>query len=809
MDVEASSPPFGMSPALPAFQRATRIAEALFGGAEASVVLVDGDKVWRCGGSLVGGDTRPTGVLYVMEQGRQSWLADLEADPVMLAQVDTTRPYARFWAGAPVRLADGATIGVLTVMAAEPRAYDKALAARLQDLADSVADECERARAAETAAERDRELRAAREVMSTFVGSVPIESVMTNKDLRVLTATPRWLESLGLTEAEAVGRTLQEISAEAFAYFQDRFERCLAGEVVQDPRVRVVTASGQRKWMNLELTPWRDERGEIVGVVSAAHDVTETVTAMRSLERTQQRLQLATEMANLQVYDVDYQRRSIVTAGKALFPLEEAEDKQVAEAVFTGGTAKFVDPRDRERVAEAGRRFHKDAAPYEIEYRVLRDSGEEFWIAEMMQAIRGDDGKMRRMIGAMQNITARKQSERALISAKEEAEAATRAKSAFLATMSHEIRTPLNGVLGMAQAMAAGALDAAQRERLEVIRQSGETLLAVLNDVLDLSKIEAGRLELEEAEFDIGAVAAGAHAAFTAVAAQNGLAFDLSVTRAAAGVYSGDATRVRQVLNNLISNALKFTEAGRVRVSIARRGAALTLTVADTGIGMGPAQQASLFQKFAQADASTTRRFGGTGLGLAICRELTELMGGRIEVKSAAGRGSTFVVSLPLPRGERRVRNAAAPRTTPAPAQSSRGAGLRVLAAEDNPVNQLVLRALLAQVGVEPVMVGDGVDAVAAWESSDWDVILMDVQMPRMDGPTATRFIRERELAQRRRRTPIVALTANAMTHQVNEYLACGMDGFVAKPIEIDRLFAALEAALAMSTAPAERVGVA
>jgi CheY-like chemotaxis protein len=224
---------------------------------------------------------------------------------------------------------------------------------------------------------------------------------------------------------------------------------------------------------------------------------------------------------------------------------------------------------------------------------------------------------------------------------------------------------------------------------------------------------------------------------------------------------------------------------------------------------MDAVQQARLFQPFSQADTSTTRRFGGTGLGLAICRELTELMGGRIEVKSAVGKGSTFVVSLPLPRGELHPRNAAAPRTTPAHAQSSRGAGLRVLAAEDNPVNQLVLRALLSQVGIEPVMVGDGVDAVAAWESGDWDVILMDVQMPRMDGPTATRFIRERELAQRRRRTPIVALTANAMTHQVNEYLAAGMDGFVAKPIEIDRLFAALETALAMSPAPVERVGAA
>ncbi|HXQ13773.1 MAG TPA: ATP-binding protein [Caulobacteraceae bacterium] len=810
MDEEASSPPFGMSPALPAFHRATRIAEALFGEVEACVALVDGERVWRSGGSLVGADIRPTGVLYVIERGRGAWLADLEANPALMAGVDPDLHHARFWAGAPVRLADGTIIGVLTVMGAARRAYDKRMAERLQDLADSIGDECERARAAETAAQRGRELRTARKVMAAFVGSVPIQSVMTDRDLRVLTATPRWLEAFGLTEAQAVGRTLPEISPKAFVHFKDQFQRCLAGEVVRDPRVRVVGPDGKRRWMNLELTPWRDETGEIVGVVSAAQDVTETVTAMRSLERTQQRLQLATEMANLQVYDVDYQRRSIVTAGKALFPLGEAEDKGVAEAVFTGGTGRFLDPRDRDRVAAAGRRFMEAGTPYEMEYRVLRDSGEEFWIAEVMQAMRGDDGKIRRVIGAMQNITARKLAERALISAKEEAEAATLAKSAFLATMSHEIRTPLNGVLGMAQAMTTGPLAPAQRERLEVIRQSGETLLTVLNDVLDLSKIEAGRLELEEAEFDIGAVAAGAHAAFLVVAAQKGLALDLTVTRAAAGVYLGDATRVRQLLNNLISNALKFTETGRVGVTAGRRGGALTLTVVDTGIGMSPAQQAALFQKFAQADASTTRRFGGTGLGLAICRELAELMGGRIEAKSVQGQGSTFVATLPLARRERAARKTAARTQPKRPAQGDEArAGLRLLAAEDNPVNQLVLKALLAQIGVEPVMVGDGVDAVAAWESGDWDLILMDVQMPRMDGPTATRFIRERELAQRRRRTPIVALTANAMTHQVNEYLAAGMDGFVAKPIEIDRLFAALDAALSTPKVQAGRKGVA
>jgi len=805
MEEIASSPPFGMSPALPAFQRATRIAEALFGG-EASVILVDGERVWRSGGSLVGTETPATGARYVIDRGRSIWVADREPDP----QIDAGRPPARFWAGAPLRLADGATIGVLAVMSRTPRAYDEKLAARLQDLADGVADECERARAAEAAAQRDDELRQARKVMSAFVSSIPIGSVMTDRDLRVLTATPRWLETLGVTETDAVGRTLEEISPDAFAYFKRYFERCLAGEVVRDDRVPVLDG-GKPGWMSLEMTPWRDETGEIAGVVSAAYDITETVNAIRSLERTQQRLQLATEMAKLEVYDVDYRRRSIVRAGKRLFPLDPAREKALVDDVLAGNTDRYIDPRDRERVAEAWRRFEEEGAPYDIEYRVVYGGGDEFWIAEVTQARRDDDGKVRGIIGAMQDITARKLAERALIEAKEEAEAATRAQSAFLATMSHEIRTPLNGVLGMAQALAAGPLEPSQRERLDVIRESGETLLAVLNDLLDLSKVEAGRLELEEAEFDIGAVAESAHAAFSAIAAQKCLSFELTVTPAAAGVYLGDATRVRQLLSNLISNALKFTEAGHVAVIVGRKGRALTLTVVDTGIGISPIQQTALFQKFAQADTSTTRRFGGTGLGLAICRELAEQMGGRVEVRSAEGEGSTFVATLPLPRRGRSIRKAASPKrdSAPNPTPSAEIAAIRLLAAEDNPMNQMVLKTLLSQIGVEPVIVSDGVDAVAAWESSDWDVILMDVQMPRMDGPTATRFIRERELAQRRRRTPIIALTANAMTHQVKEYLAAGMDGFVAKPIQIERLFAALEAALEVSPHRAERAGAA
>jgi PAS domain S-box-containing protein len=797
MGEEASSPPFGMSPVLPAFHRATRLAATLLDVAEAWVTLVDGEQVWRSGGSLVGAANAPW-VRHVIRSGKPLWLTDDGSDPE--AWRNGRAGWARFYAAAPIRVPGVGSLGALTVLGGEPRPYDKALAARLQDLADSIADECERARTAEIAARREQELRAARKVMAAFVETVPVEALMTDRALRLLTATPRWLALFHLTEAQAVGRYLGDISPEVFAIFRPLYERCLAGEVIRRDGMRLATQGGGHRWMDLELTPWRDESGEIAGVISAAHDVTATRELMRASQRTQERLQLATEMADIHVYDIDYGRRTLESAGKALFSEDAGFMNEVRDAVFARDDGRFVDPRDHDRVVEAIRRFAEEDAPFELEYRIIPKPGEEFWIAERMRKIKADSGETRRVIGAMQDITRRKLAEQALIQARDAAEAANRAKSSFLATMSHEIRTPLNGVLGMAQAMAAGPLDAAQRERLDVIRRSGETLLAVLNDVLDLSKIEAGKLELEEVSFDIGEVARGVHAAFSAVAAQKGLGFELRIARGARGRYRGDAGRVRQVLSNLVSNALKFTESGRVSVSVGRRAGALALTVADTGIGVSAAQQATLFQKFEQADASTTRRFGGTGLGLAICRELVELMGGRIEMKSAVGQGSTFIAVLPLARESRPLAIQAGARPgDPASAQGVATAALRVLAAEDNSVNQLVLKTLLSQIGIEPTIVGDGVDAVAAWESADWDVILMDVQMPRMDGPTATRFIRGREAAQGRRRTPIVALTANAMTHQVAEYLAAGMDGFVAKPIEVSRLFEALEAALALA----------
>jgi signal transduction histidine kinase/ActR/RegA family two-component response regulator len=515
----------------------------------------------------------------------------------------------------------------------------------------------------------------------------------------------------------------------------------------------------------------------------------EMKSALERSEAAERRLRIAIGLANLHVYEMDYAKRTLTSLGaeQDFFEQPLTYERLYKDPYFG------VESENQEAAMAAWAKYEAGEGPYQAEYRVKRGDGQEVWGSASAELIRDETGKPMTLVGAIQNVTERKRSEIELTAALARAEAGSRAKSEFLAIMSHEIRTPLNGVLGMAQAMERDKLSPTQRKRVDVIRKSGQSLLALLNSVLDLSKIEAGKLELEIGEVDILSLTQAALDIFAGDAAEKTLEVTLHISPDAEGVYSGDSQRIGQVLYNLVSNAVKFTQRGAITVGIERRDGILSIQIADTGIGICDEQLDGLFEKFSQADASVTRRYGGTGLGLAICRQLSVMMGGDISVQSAEGRGSSFTVALPLPR-----LRAGAAMLEPAPGQVevTEPRALRILAAEDNPINQLVLQTLLQQVGVDPVMVADGEQALAAWRSQDWDLILMDIQMPVMDGVTASRAIRSEEAAAGRPRTPIIALTANVMRDQVQAYVAAGMDDVVAKPIEVGRLIAAMEGAL-------------
>ena len=418
--------------------------------------------------------------------------------------------------------------------------------------------------------------------------------------------------------------------------------------------------------------------------------------------------------------------------------------------------------------------------------------------------LRGDHGEIRQVVSLAIDITERKRTENALKAARDAAAATNRAKSQFLANMSHEIRTPLNGILGMTQLLAGSRLDAEQQFRLDVVRRSGDHLLELINDILDFSKIEAGRLAIEHAPFDLRRAISDVADLLAAVAHDKRIAFAVSVDAGVPRWVKGDSSRVKQVLNNLLGNAIKFTDRGHVRLSVRRSEVAgkalLRFEVEDTGIGIPAENAEGIFDAFRQADSSLVRRHGGTGLGLTISRELARAMGGDIGHSSEPGRGSTFWFTADLP--ETAVPDVAGERVGAPPVSPDIRLSGRVLLAEDNEVNALVAKAYLEQFGLSVDCADNGVQALDRATADDYDLVLMDCQMPEMDGFEATRRIRAHEKAFGLRPVSVVALTANAIRGDRERCLEAGMDDYLPKPFRSPELRAMVERHLRRDSSP-------
>ncbi|MDP3632418.1 ATP-binding protein [Phenylobacterium sp.] len=610
-----------------------------------------------------------------------------------------------------------------------------------------------------------------------------IARMMTIKQVAWLERDAAGLDTMLLGEAVGRGRPPTAAEREALAKVTGavdaphRMMSSQAGLAFNPPRLKAAIAKAERRY----FVEFRATRAAALTALSTGAPVDEVALNRDMMESLQSLMDIVAVSFDL-------------TAEHAAHQVEAAERQvqlsigmMVIACAFGLLSATFIIGRVVRPMARITQAMGDVAAgdlDSEIPFEFREDE-----IGRLAQAL----GVFRR------NALERREMEDVLVRsqvAKEAAESANKMKSQFLANMSHEIRTPLNGVLGMVQVMEREALAPDQRERLHIIRDSGAGLLQVLNDVLDISKIEAGKLDLAPVEFDIETLATRTVSTFTGAAAARRLDLEVTVDLDATGVWLGDADRIRQILSNLLSNGVKFTDVGAVSLEVTTTPKGLDFIVRDSGIGMSAEALPKLFSKFTQVDDSNERRFGGTGLGLAISRELVELMGGAIEVTSSPGKGSEFRVSLPLPRVSETPRATAS--VTPGEITLPQDRPLRILAAEDNPTNQKVLAALLAPLDVQLTVVGDGLQAVSTWATADFDVILMDIQMPEMGGVAAALAIRQAEAAQGMPPIPIIALSANAMSHQIAEYMAAGMTAYVAKPIEVGVLYETIGDALAI-----------
>ncbi|WP_209428268.1 PAS domain S-box protein [Pararhodobacter sp. SW119] len=553
---------------------------------------------------------------------------------------------------------------------------------------------------------------------------------------------------------------------------------------------------GREYWLKLEIQPRFDEAGGHSGFVAVETDITELVAAR--------------ELASAAETRARDERARLVAAVDALndgFVYFDADDRLVlANRRFREFYA------DTEPAMVEGARF-TDILRYGLERGQFREAigREDAWLQERLanhltkspvEQILSDGTVLRIVerptadggwVGLRVDVTE-------LHAQRDQAEAANRAKSEFLANMSHEIRTPLNGVLGMADLLADTTLDEDQNRMLSTIRSSGWSLLALLNDIVDLARVEAGKLELEIRPFDLHKLTAQIESLHGANTRIKGIVFELQGDRSSPSLRLGDQTRIMQILHNLIGNAIKFTESGSVTLeAISSDPGQLIFRVIDTGIGMSEEQLARVFKPFEQAEAGTVRRFGGTGLGLTIVHKLVEMMGGDIRIDSFLGGGTTVEVRLPVPKAD--ASTASDDAYADSIGLSARAEGLRgkrLLVADDNATNRAILSAILKKLGVQAHFAEDGAQACEIWSTAPIDLVMLDISMPVMDGLEALRSMRATAERTGRSAPLAVAVTANVMTEQITQYRRCGFVDTLCKPIQRQQLVDVLCRALAL-----------
>ncbi len=724
----------------------------------------------------------------VWASGKSTWIPDVVPDSNFPRAATANHAGLHAAVGFPIAVG-GDIFGVMEFFARAIEEPDEELQQMLASIGGQIGQFLMRKHAEE-------ELSLERHLLHSLLDAIPDSVFFKDEASRFLRTSRALTARLGLADpALALGKTDFDFFAEEHARpaAEDEKEVMRTGQPMVNKEEKETWTDGQERWVVTSKLPLRDPAGRIVGTFGISRDVTEHKLAEEALRESEERYALAVRGTNDGLWDWD------INAHRVYFSTRFEELLGYAPGEFGTTVTAFPDhthPDDSPTARAAIVDHLKQRVPYDIEFRLRTKLGEYRWFHARGQAVWGNDGRATRMAGSINDVTARKQAEAELLHAKEAAESATRTKSEFLANMSHEIRTPLNGILGMTELALDSDLAPDQREYLSLAKSSAEHLLTVVNDILDFSKIEAGKLDLEATDFSLRNLLDDTVATLATRAHAKGLELADHVATDVPDALAGDPHRLRQIIVNLIGNAIKFTDRGEVVLRVeshepAGDGIGLHFSVHDTGIGISPGQCAKLFQAFTQADTSTTRKYGGTGLGLAIASRLVEMMGGRVWLESEVGRGSTFHFTATFQQAEK-------PIVRPAPADPDAVCGLPVLVVDDNATNRLVLQEMIGNWGMRPTVVEGGRAALAELERArdsgePYALVLLDAMMPEMDG-----F----DLAERIRQLPgavgatLMMLSSADRREDATRCGNLGVASYLTKPVRQSTLLDAIMVAL-------------